>query len=80
MKKFYVKGTDVLARKSNRDYICAVVYVREDGSMVVYSCHSSFGAARLHIRHLLSDYSRHPMDFNLGYNPSRLSVVELEIR
>ena len=78
MRRFFVKGTDILVRESNRKYVCAVAYVREDASMVVYSCHTSFDFAKKEISRLRVDYSRHPMDFNIDYNPSKLVVVELE--
>ncbi len=78
MRKFFVKGTAIYVRKSKRKYVCAVAYVRDNASMVIYSCHTSFEHATKEISRLRAEYSRHPMDFNIGYDPSKLLVVELE--
>lgn len=78
MKKFFIKDSMFLVRKSNKDYKYCVVVNYTNGTSKVVSCHLTRESARKKIRSMISDYIRHPDDFNENYVPTFFNTLQIK--
>ena len=81
--KYYVKGTNILARVSFREYSFALMRKTLNGEYIVLSCHSTRENAMAVAKSLRNEFMRHPQDFSSWYRPTDIDffrICELEIR
>lgn len=78
MKKFFIKDTLFYVRQSNRDYKYCVVVNYTNSTNKVESCHLTLESARKKICSMISDYIRHPWDFNENYQPTLSGTLQIK--
>ena len=78
MKKFFIKDTKFFVRSSNKDYKYCVFVKYTDGTNRVASCHLTRESARKKICSMISDYIRHPDDFNENYVPTFIGTLQIK--
>lgn len=78
----YIKGTDIKVRTSKTHIYTQAVRTSYHGK-IQYTCHENIAKANSRIHNEISEYNRHPFDFNDDYNPNEegyFEVLALEVR